>query len=76
VEVEEQGKATSLAVELSPKEEEILAGIVAGESNKAIAARLFVSEATVKSHINSIYKKAGIRNRKEAIALGRGRADH
>lgn len=74
VRVGEQGEATSLAAELSPKEEEVLAGIVAGESNKAIAARLFVSEATVKSHINSIYKKAGIGKRKEAIAFGQSRA--
>jgi DNA-binding CsgD family transcriptional regulator len=74
VKVKEQGKAELPPVDLSPKEEEVLAGIVAGESNKAIAARLFVSEATVKSHINSIYKKAGIGKRKEAIAFGRARA--
>lgn len=73
VAVKEPGKTTSLAVTLSPKEEEVLAGIVGGESNKAIAARLFVSEATVKSHINSIYKKAGIGKRQEAIAFGRER---
>lgn len=59
--------------ELSPKEEEVLAAIVAGNSNKEIAAKLFVSEATVKSHINSIYKKLGVKRRKEAITLVKSR---
>lgn len=60
-------------VELSPKEEEVLVGISEGKSNKAIAASLFVSESTVKSHINSIYKKAGIGNRRQAMALAQKR---
>lgn len=70
---EEQSIPTLPPVELSPKEEEVLAEIVAGKSNKAIAAGLFISEATVKSHINSIYKKAGIRKRSEAVAFGQQR---
>lgn len=55
--------------ELTAKEEEVLSLIGVGQSNKEIASTLFISAATVKTHINSIYRKAGIRSRKEARAL-------
>ena len=45
-----------------------------GLSNRAVGARLFVSENTVKYHLKNIYAKLGARNRTEAcnIALARG----
>lgn len=64
-----------LAVELTPREEEVLTWITMGKNNKQIAERLFVSQDTVKSHINSIYKKANLRNRREAVAFGKLRGD-
>jgi two-component system NarL family response regulator len=59
---------------LTVREVEVLEQIVAGNSNKAIASRLNISEATVKSHINSILSKLGVSDRTQAAttALQRG----
>ncbi|MEU5920972.1 response regulator transcription factor [Streptomyces sp. NPDC047141] len=53
--------------DLTPREREVLALIGQGLPNRAIAERLFVSEATVKTHINNLFAKAGIRDRAEAV---------
>jgi DNA-binding NarL/FixJ family response regulator len=53
--------------DLTPREREVLALIGQGLSNRAIAAHLFVSEATVKTHINNLFAKAGIRDRADAV---------
>ena len=60
--------------DLTAREIEVLEQIVAGNSNKAIATRLNISEATVKSHINSILNKLGVSDRTQAAttALQRG----
>jgi DNA-binding NarL/FixJ family response regulator len=60
--------------DLTAREIEVLENIVAGNSNKAIANRLNISEATVKSHINSILNKLGVNDRTQAAttALQRG----
>jgi DNA-binding CsgD family transcriptional regulator len=52
---------------LSRRETEVLELIHEGLSNKEIAARLHVSLATVKTHINNIYKLLEVSNRREAI---------
>ena len=52
----------------TPREREVLGLIVAGQSNAAIAARLVISEGTVKSHVKQILRKIGAANRSEAIA--------
>ncbi|HEY7277904.1 MAG TPA: response regulator transcription factor [Trebonia sp.] len=52
---------------LTPREAEVLAHIAAGESNTEIAAALFVSEATVKTHINHIFSKTGLRDRAQLV---------
>ena len=59
---------------LTARELEVLELIVAGQSNKEIAAILKISEATVKSHINSILSKLGVTDRTQAAttALQRG----
>ena len=56
---------------LSERELEVLALIAAGESNQEIAAKLFVSTSTVKTHINRLYRKLGARSRTQAIARAR-----
>ncbi|WP_349260713.1 response regulator transcription factor, partial [Actinocrinis sp.] len=46
---------------------EVLRLIAAGRSNVQIAAELFVSEATVKTHINHLFAKTGARDRAQAV---------
>ncbi len=53
--------------DLTPREREVLALIGQGLSNRAIAEQLFVSEATVKTHINNLFAKADIRDRADAV---------
>jgi len=59
---------------LTERETEVLRTIVAGKSNKEIASALFISEATVKTHINNLLSKLGATDRTQAarIALQRG----
>jgi DNA-binding NarL/FixJ family response regulator len=52
---------------LTPREVEVLALIADGLSNSQIADHLVVSPATVKSHINHLFAKAGIRDRAQAV---------
>jgi DNA-binding NarL/FixJ family response regulator len=53
--------------DLTPREAEVLAHIAAGLSNSEIASALFVSEATVKTHINHIFAKTGLRDRAQLV---------
>ena len=53
--------------DLTPREADVLHAIAAGQSNSEIAATLFISEVTVKSHINHLFAKIHARNRAEAV---------
>ncbi|MCT1478714.1 response regulator transcription factor [Microbacterium sp. p3-SID336] len=55
---------------LSARELEVLRLIAAGATNREAAARLFISEATVKSHILHIFTKLGVSDRAAAVAVG------
>ncbi|CAN5657442.1 response regulator transcription factor [soil metagenome] len=57
---------------LTEREAEIMNLLAQGRSNGAIATELFISEKTVKNHINRIYAKLGVANRAEAIAAHLG----
>lgn len=54
---------------LTPRQQEILSLLVLGLPNATIAARLFLTESTVKSHLRTIFDKLGVHSRKEAIDL-------
>ena len=58
---------------LTEREGEVLRLIAAGKSNSEIAATLFVTEATVKTHVNHIFAKTGSRDRAQAIAYAHQR---
>jgi DNA-binding NarL/FixJ family response regulator len=53
---------------LTPREIEVLSAIAEGLPNKAIARRLDISLHTVKFHVESLFRKLGVRTRTEAVA--------
>ncbi|MEU3301911.1 response regulator transcription factor [Streptomyces sp. NPDC006678] len=55
---------------LSAREREVLALVARGTSNREIAAVLFISEATVKTHLTHIYAKLAVKDRAAAVAAG------
>jgi len=59
---------------LTPKEREVLALLAQGRSNRQIAEALFISAATVKTHLSHLYEKLGVSDRQQAItqALAEG----
>ncbi|MET8685919.1 response regulator transcription factor [Streptomyces sp. NPDC004732] len=58
---------------LSTREREVLALVAKGTSNREIAVELFISEATVKTHLTHIYGKLGVKDRAAAVATAYGR---
>jgi DNA-binding NarL/FixJ family response regulator len=58
---------TELPDELTPREAEVLGLIAEGLTNAEIAEQLVVSAATVKTHVNHIFAKAGVRDRAQAV---------
>jgi NarL family two-component system response regulator LiaR len=67
--VRDQSKLESLGI--TPRELEILELIAEGLSNKEIAARVYVSENTVKTHSSRVFDKLGARRRTQAVQLGK-----
>jgi len=59
------------ALGITPRELEILELIAAGLSNREIAARVDISEHTVKSHSGRVFDKLGARRRTQAVQLGK-----
>ena len=54
---------------LTKREKDVLLLVTLGESNKSIADKLVLSEVTVKSHLNSIFKKLNVTNRTQAVLV-------
>ncbi|RST09376.1 DNA-binding response regulator, partial [Streptomyces sp. WAC04770] len=55
---------------LSAREREVLVLVARGTTNREIAAELFISEATVKTHLTHIFAKLGTKDRAAAVAVG------
>ncbi|MFJ9331171.1 response regulator [Streptomyces sp. NPDC101230] len=55
---------------LSAREREVLVLVAKGTTNREIAAELFISEATVKTHLTHIFAKLGTKDRAAAVAVG------
>jgi len=55
---------------LTQREKEVLSLVAKGASNHDIAEKLFLKEVTVKTHLNSIFKKLKVSNRTQAVLLG------
>ena len=67
--VRDEGRLEALGI--TPRELEILGLIAQGLSNREIAARIFVSENTVKTHSSRIFDKLGARRRTQAVQIGK-----
>ncbi|MGN6796376.1 MAG: response regulator [Streptosporangiaceae bacterium] len=70
-------RAEAGGADLTPREAQVLRLIAAGQTNREIARGLFVTEATVKTHVNRIFAKTGARDRVQAMryAYTHGYAD-
>jgi DNA-binding NarL/FixJ family response regulator len=55
--------------ELTNREKQVLSLVIMGLSNREMAQKLFLSENTVKSHLNTAFRKLGVRSRAEAARL-------
>jgi DNA-binding NarL/FixJ family response regulator len=62
-------RATGKLAELTPREREVLISVARGQSNAEIAGELFLTEATVKTHVSRILAKLDLRDRVQAIVL-------
>jgi DNA-binding NarL/FixJ family response regulator len=64
-----RAEAPSSVANLTGREREILIGLARGRSNRELAAELFVSEATVKTHVSNLLLKLSVRSRVQAVIL-------
>lgn len=68
--LDESGKNQRALTPLTKREREVLLLLPRGITAKAMASELFLTEATIKSHLASIYRKFEVVNRTQAIAIG------
>ena len=69
-------EALAASAGISGRETQVLDLMLAGRTNPQIAAELYISESTVKKHVNAIYRKLGVRGRVELAALVARAAAH
>lgn len=69
--LEPEAAAEPLAEALTERELEVLRFIAEGLSNYDIATRMFVGVSTIKTHINHLYGKLGVKSRTQAVARAR-----
>jgi LuxR family maltose regulon positive regulatory protein len=64
-------ESATLVEQLTPRETEVLQLLATGDSNQAIADKLFITERTVKKHTSNIYGKLNVDSRTQAVARAR-----
>jgi DNA-binding NarL/FixJ family response regulator len=64
------GDAASLEALLTERERQVLDGMSRGKTNNEIGRELFLSEDTVKTHARRLFRKLGVNDRAQAVALG------
>ncbi len=69
----QQGRPALTSAELTSREREVLSMVAHGEGDAAIAARLGLSQATVRNHVTAIYAKIGVNRRAAAVVWARER---
>jgi DNA-binding NarL/FixJ family response regulator len=69
----DQPGAPAVEETLTPRELEIVRMVAAGLRNKGVAARLGISEGTVKVHLHNIYEKLGVEGRVELLVSAQRR---
>lgn len=62
-------QAPPLGSDLTPRERDVLALLIEGRTNKEIAKKLFISQATVRLHVSNVLSKLDASNRTEAVSL-------
>lgn len=70
-EIEDGDDLATRVSSLTPSQLRILEGLKAGRLNKQIAFDLGVSEATIKAHLTSVFRKLGVHNRTQAVILAK-----
>ena len=65
-----KGKTLKPLTPLTKREKEVLSLLPRGLTAKSMASELFLTEATIKSHLATIYRKFEVKNRSQAIAIG------
>lgn len=63
------GRAPAVAIALTPRESDVLREVAAGGTNRDAAARLHISETTLKTHLGSVYEKLGVSDRAAAVRV-------
>jgi DNA-binding NarL/FixJ family response regulator len=66
----EEPATVSQVLNLTPREAEVLALLVAGRTNRQIARALFISEKTASVHVSNLLRKLGVASRYDAAAVG------
>jgi DNA-binding CsgD family transcriptional regulator len=68
----QRSAAAGARFDLTDREQQVLALLASGDSNRQIASALFISDRTVAVHVSRILDKLGVRNRTEAATVGAG----
>ena len=67
--IEQRCRVIAQSKRLTPREQEIMMELARGKDRQSIAAKLFISEGTVKVHTRNLYQKLGVHSKQELIVL-------